>query len=337
MVRLYAFEPQEAADLPGKTSLSALLSSLVMSRINTYGVQMIAASSVIPQLNPDNSYPYPWDGADLPFYVAETLIDGQARAITLIGFNEYHAVTASVTPLLSAVDFDLSSFLGQLKDEYSIVGKPVDISSVETAGVLEKLVPSARSRETAEDLALKLAGIICDKASTDYLSSMNTPEEVIAFCLRCRAFSGTPSRIVRFTDLDFSEEALASLIDTDEDLSAERLDYIRRTVIRQQGTILNSMIGSTAIAASSIMTANLAASGLREESTVLWLCYEDEDKDHSFPFVLAVSVIKNANDCYDLTAAPIYGSLTDYILPYAENDTLTIDDVIKGLHDMSGR
>ena len=67
---------------------------------------------------------------------------------------------------------------------------------------------------------------------------------------------------------------------------------------------------------------------------MLWLCYEEAD----YPFVLAVSVLKNANGCYDLMAAPLFPrEITDYTLQYAQGDTLTIDDVIKGLHDMSGR
>ena len=315
-------EIMEYADYYSPLQLYALS---VQNIVNTYGTHIMAAVSVIRNLNADNSYPWAWDVPDSTLYVAEVTVDGEPRAFIGVFFNEYHAVETAAIPLPFVLPDDYTTFADYAK-EAGMKAESVDTDSLKTKGVLSQLVPFGGSSQTAEEMAVELAHMVAERADKSVLAAFQVPEDIIAYCSRFEVCSDEPDRVIRW-DMSGPSEGLIKELAGDEDVTDKQLEQFRRMLTTQQAQFLSARVGTAAVAAGAQLTTGLSMSGL-EEDALLWLCYGDDDD----LCVLVVSVTRNGNGCFDLNVAPLYDvNLVMELLDGADGDELSLDDLVNAL------
>ncbi len=375
---LYEVMTEQKADLEEKRELFRICQMLPTAYLNSYGVVITATSSVIRNMNSDNSYNYPWMSDDLPVYVVVESVDGWACAAVVCFFNEYGALETVTFPLpvsgqfsvarqllYAIIDGDLgwssSEFEEALEaacedgrignellekaesgDEEAILMildiladwrvpklRKVSLDGVKTSeypDILKSLMP-AKTQMSAEAVARKLAGAVAQRANEAYLQKTNTPDEMIDLCLSCAAFDTEPARVIRWDASDFDVFSLGSEFGLEDGVLSE--DELRMLLAFQLPALLNGNAGVRELAAYSIMTVNTAVSGLTDGDAVFWLCYEDEG---SVPFVCSVSVLKNSNDCYDVSAGPIFAQeFTAFLLARTADGPQPMEELMNAL------
>ncbi len=324
---LYSFSGDP---LPSGNSPLETVAALVQNHINSYGTRWIAASSILRQLNKDNSYPYPWETDGLPTYAVEVSAEGVVRAVILIRFNEYHAVMTDTFPLFGASDFSLAEAVktADLKKDLSFVHEGT-FPSQSYEEVLSLLVPSSSSNADIEDLIGHLAQAIAEKADPDYLKERGIPDDLFNLCLRCAVFAEKPFRVIRWDLSAPSPETLLSLLGV-EDVSEEEKERLLSSIPDQMPAFLNSGVGSSVVSSASIMSQYTAVSFRTDMDELYWYCWEGDDG----LLVLSVRTKTNANGCVDIMATPVYAvnEVLD-LLDAAEDDTLSFEDLVRVLSD----
>ncbi len=297
----------------------------VQQTVNAYGSNIIAAVSVMRNLNADNSYPCAWDLSGSPLYAAEVTVDEKPMAVIGVFFNEYHAIETAAIPLPFALPDDAESYFDYAKSA-GVRTDPVDTDALKTEGVLSELASAGGPSRNADEMASLLAQMVAEKAEEDILVALRTPEVVLPYCTRFQACSEEPDRVIRWDASGPSEELLKEVTGMQDPTDRER-EQLRRMLVTQQAMFLNGRVGTTAVAAGSQLATELAVSGL-EEDAMFWLYYEDADE----PCVLVVTMLENGNGCFDLTATPLYDDRTfSALLEHADGDELTLDDLVEAL------
>lgn len=342
-----------------------MLQSSLQGLIKAYGVFPAAFAS---SFNRDNSYNYTWDSSELPLYIVVKSIEGQACAVVIGFFNENDAIETVTQPtFLSGIDDShvaqwlLDGIVGEtvgarerelnaaIEDALAdgrisesllkkAEGDPLallelltivtdgnmefpeihrleldPLSEADAAKLLRVLVPAQKKKDSAESYAIALAKAIADKAVPLYLK--DTDGAVFDLCMSCSVFGGTPSHTIRWD------------ISSVDGFPEDEFTYV---LINSLPALLSE--SDYQWAAQSTMRTSTSISGLEEENAIYWLLYYDDSQDSDDideMLICSVSVIKNANGCYDLTAVPLFPNETLVsILEQAWQGTLTLNDLL---------
>ena len=302
-----------ASDTRDAEALYQELRLTVQSVMNSYGTYVIAASSVIQNLNPDNSYPFGWPIEDDRCYLAEIYEKEKTLAVMACWFNDDGAIQTAVIPMVGDAAFDFEDIYPMAED-WKVRERSWD---------LLKRLRSAKPEKDLDEYMQMMLKRVAAHAGQDYLTQMNVPDAAMYFASQCKRFAGKPYAVLSWSSSEIGEAIMELLTELSAEESGEELSEDMRQMAEKyllsimDGTVLNGMIGAEPLSASSVVSTSYAVSGLEDEDTFRWYYFKNPDGGS---LVCAVSAVRNGNDCYDFSAAPVYYSdFTEQVLEMVRN------------------
>ena len=279
--------------------IAQLLMIAVNNASGSYGADAVAAATIVRRLNMDNSYPYSWEMEGDRCYFAEISDPERVRAVLVCYFNDDGAIQTSAMPMLGGMTFDFESAY-PFMESWKVQEHSVD--------PLALLVPM-NTEKTLDEYMLEMTGRVAAAADPDRLKEMQAPEALLPYCEKCRVFAEEPYAVLGWKSTEigslFLSMAASELGETlSSDLQKVMDQYVLSIV---GGTMMNSSLGAEPLAAGSLLSVSYAVSGPEAEDTFRWYYYETED---GAPLVCAVNIVHNGNDCYDLSASPVFDTET---------------------------
>ncbi len=288
-----------------KLKIDGSLSDDVITEINnalfnalaSYGSVSVAACSSGSTINLNNSYAY--SGNEKAVYVVEISGAEKTSAVCICFFNGEGAISAATVPIFSDVSINLKRALSEYKLSKASTPKLTKSQAEEILSVLANT--QYQSTLTVNELIHRLVSSMAADGNDMWKwsnGSVAIPPECKDLCQKCALLNNNPQLCVKW---DLQAVDMKAFLDSTEYSDDKFTNY------HMFATHINYNFSTeTEIVAQSTMRINFATPSLDAKDSVYWIYCVSKDEDEGC--ICAVTILKNKNNCYEVTAVPIYNN-----------------------------
>ena len=271
------------------------INNALINAVAAYRSVSVAACSSGSTINLNNSYAY--SGNKKAVYVVEISGAEKTSAVCICFFNGEGAISAATVPIFSDVSINLKRALSEYKLSKVSTPKLTKSQAEEILSVLANT--QYQSTLTVNELINRLVSSMAADGNDMWKWSnglVAIPPECKDLCQKCALLNNNPQLCVKWDLQALDMKAVLDATAYSDDNFANYYMF---------ATNMNYNFSTQAeIIAQSTMRITFATPSLNAKDSVYWIYCVSEDEDEGC--VCAVTILKNKNNCYEVTAVPIY-------------------------------